>query len=338
MSSDEILQDFGEVTREAVERVAQEFARRGYEKLEINDEDYAAASGVGRQFLRFLAQVFEAMGLIDRLGVAHPRIAVNIKTSEGQAQDELLRRLWNRRAHDWAVVETASTYAITFQTLLEFLKANDRKPHETITSLGSGPGLYETYLGVLLCQVPQAKGVRIVAVDFAREMTGRHREILKHLRLSDGSRITNVEPRTGDMLRLPFKDASIDQVICNNALQWTINWRKAIAEMERVMNPEGLGYLYLFVHAHPMVVHMPEGSFITLGEFTAPELLDELERRRFQILNTRQMSGRLGTGQAGGRLNRLFVRAQFQEHGKLHSWREAKMSAAIRGFPDGGIE
>lgn len=328
--------EFGDFSGDDIKKVMEDIKERRYRKLEVREEDIAASSFVGRQFLAFLEDVLRGLGLLDRAGIAHARAIIGHDVREGEAPEEILRRGWKKRASDWAVIETSVTYAFTIETLIQFFRRHPNR-RERILSLGSGPGLYETFLGVLLDHLPEARGIRIFALDYAEEMTRIHQKILANLRLEGGRMLTSVKPVTSDMTDLRFKDGSIDQIIVNNSLQWVPEWRKAICEMARVMRPEGLGWLYLFVHTHPMVLVREDGvPFLTVGDFTIPELLDVLEANRFGIHHLRQIAGAPGTGQMGGQVGRAFILAKFEASGEVGSWRKANISAALRGLTQSG--
>ncbi len=56
---------------------------------------------------------------------------------------------------------------------------------------------------------------------------------------------TNVEFIEGNVLALPFPDANFDIVFSNGVLHHTVDWRRGIGELLRVLRPGGLGWLYL---------------------------------------------------------------------------------------------
>lgn len=323
--------DFGKMTPEDIKRVTSEVEARGSGKFEIDPEWMKGASEVGKEFVLFVQKVLTEMGLLDSAGIANVSLAVAKEFDEHVSDEVILREMWSERAKDWAVIESALNYAITMQTLMEFFQVDSRRRYQTILSLASGPGLYETFLGALLQRFPNSSGVSIICVDYALEMTRRHKEILRQLRTPAGDMIRAVCPVTGDMMNLEFPSGAVDQIICNNSLQWCMDWKKAIAEMGRVMRPEGLGWVYLFVHSHPMaILALSEKREIALrlGEFQLPELLDELEANQFVIHHIRHIGGTSGTGQAGGATRRVFVLARYQATGKRRQWRESSVTTA----------
>lgn len=327
--------DFGEARPEDLERVAREIEQRGYGQLDDNTQQRQGSAWIASQFLRFLSQAVRELGLVDVEGRvrACPMIAAAVNPN---LPDHMkLQEFWDRQAKDWAVIETPLNYAITMATLMEHLKIDDRVRRETILSLGSGPGLYETFLASCLAGLPSSEHVTVVAVDYAPRMTQMHKQLLAKLRLPDGRKLTNIRPVTDDMKNLSSFDAgSVDQIICNNALQWVHDWRSVIAEMARVIKPEGLGWVYLFVHRHAMAIgDVQTGNpLIEVPEVPLDELLDELEAKRFQVRHMRQFTGQRGTGQGGGRTNRVFVLAKYRHEEEFSSWRDAEISSSLGVF------
>lgn len=330
---DSIVFDFGGCSPADIERVAAEIRNQGFARSTADSEAIQAANDIGRGFIQFLKSVFEHLGLLHgSISAANPFAPVQADDRYGTSPDDLMKSAWNNRAHDWGVIESPTNYLITMQTLMEFMHISG-KP-ETILSLGSGPGFYETYLAYLL-QLNRNSMIRLVALDYAKEMTRRHREVLDAMFLADPRngqirKIKGVEPVTGNMTNLNFPNGSVDQIICNNSLQWVTNWKGAISEMARVVNPRGLGWLYLFVHTHPMAVYDAEGQPVfSFGDIQIPDLLDALEAKRFSVYNMRQIAGSPGTGQAGLQTNRVFIQARFIAYDPIRSWRDAKISSRL---------
>lgn len=323
--------DFGDLRPEDVARVARELDKRGFQKLEIPAETLEGASDIARAFCSFVREGLLHLGLIDRAGKSRARLGVEAEVPNDLRGAAFQEYLWNLRAEDWAAVESPLTYAITVETLLEHFQFDRRRKRQVFLSLGSGPGLYETFLAGLFAQALPERRVRFLCVDVAAEMTRMHRKILGMLRTPEGQPIRNVEPITDDMTHLWLDAGTVDQILCNNSLQWVEDWPTAIREMARVIRPEGLRRLYLFVHLHPMVARTSDGRTLhRSGDFTIPELLDELERCRFRPLHLRQIAGAKGSGQAGGGIQRVFVLAEHITAGAFPSWREATISSALR--------
>ena len=59
------------------------------------------------------------------------------------------------------------------------------------------------------------------------------------------AQIDGVEFKIGNNLELPFLDNAFDVVFSNGVLHHTSNWKQGVAELVRVLKPNGLGWLYL---------------------------------------------------------------------------------------------
>ena len=93
---------------------------------------------------------------------------------------------------------------------------------QRILDVGCGPGWYT--------QALRARGAGVIPIDYSEE----------ELRL-------NGDPPTGaivgDAMDLPLADASVDGVFASNMLEHTPDSRQVIAEMARVLRPDGWIYL-----------------------------------------------------------------------------------------------
>lgn len=322
------LFDFGNFSADDVTRVINEL--QSHEQMTVNEEAMKVSSRCASEFIAFVRMVLEGLELL-RLTYAELPI-VEVSATEGASEEELLRRGWNKVAHKWAVIESPGSYFLTMQTLIQFLRLDDKRRQQNILSLGSGPGLYETYLGHIFEESFPGLEIRLRCIDSANEMTECHQRILRHARW-DGRKVRCVQPATDDMTHLHVPDDCVDQIICNNSLQWTPDWRKAIAEMARVMRPDGVRQLYLFVHTHPMVLRDVDWNpVVERGKFTIHELMDALEEQHFDIHQLRQLAGCEGTGQMGGGLSRVFFLARWEPKEKIVSWRDKRVSAALSGI------
>lgn len=282
-------------------------------------------SGTAGKFIEFLLTAFDAMGTS---GFPEQHEATHLLSSDGLSNpDAFCREIWNRQAAQWPMTESPANYAVTIDTYAKYIRFDPSKKQETIVSLGAGPGLYEAFMRTLFSKPASNHDIKIYCVDYAKEMTAWNKEMLKR------TGIKGVHPVTGDMMALEFPDQSINQVICNNALQWVSDWKKALSEMVRIISHKGRRRIYLIINLHPMVVRdVDENVILTLGDFNLEQILDELETLHCDINNIRNFSGRQGVGQLGGILNRAFIEAEFQPEGCKRQWRDFKGTPTVRGI------
>jgi len=102
------------------------------------------------------------------------------------------------------------------------------RPGETVLDLGCGAGI-DTLLAALAVG-PTGKAI---GLDMTREMLERAR------RNAEALSAGNVEIREGYLEALPLADASVDVVITNGVLNLSVRQSRALAEMMRVLRPEG---------------------------------------------------------------------------------------------------
>ncbi len=234
--------------------------------------------------------------------------------------ERFLSESWSVQAPYWALVETPQTYTITMLNLLRFLEFPEDK-HLSLVSLGSGPGLYETFLARLLGKT--GIGGMTTCIDFASAMTEMHRFILS----LEQPPLRNIETATSDMSSIPLPDHRTDVIICNNSLQWCRQWKKAVAEMARILDPDRTAMVYLIIHLHecPMGLFDRAGKCpIEMPRISAERIMDEFEKNKFTIYGSTQMRGGHGSGQMGGEVNRAMLRAKYTPQGLECRWRKAK--------------
>jgi ubiquinone/menaquinone biosynthesis C-methylase UbiE len=100
--------------------------------------------------------------------------------------------------------------------------------HAHVADLGCGPG-------VILCNVLRRKAgwtgegldISQAAIDYATRLAA-HQKVGKRVRFS-----------TGDVVHLPYRDASFDVVIASEVLEHVPDIQKALAEIRRVLRPGG---------------------------------------------------------------------------------------------------
>lgn len=106
-------------------------------------------------------------------------------------------------------------------------------PGSTLLDAGCGSGRYTMALARLT-------PARVIGLDLGATSLERARQI------ASDARIANVEFRAGNVLELPFADASIDCVFSNGVLHHTGDTVRGLREMHRVLKPGGRAFLYLY--------------------------------------------------------------------------------------------
>ncbi len=122
--------------------------------------------------------------------------------------------------------------------------------HAHVADLGCGPG-------VILCNVLRRKpgwtgeGLDIsqAAVDYATRLAA-HQEVGKRVRFS-----------TGDVVHLPYQDASFDVVVASEVLEHVPEIRLALAEIKRILRPGGKAVITVPLHSRTALhVHSLTGE------------------------------------------------------------------------------
>ncbi|MBI2011384.1 class I SAM-dependent methyltransferase [Candidatus Daviesbacteria bacterium] len=308
--------NFGALTKADVSRAAEEF-RLGVQALtQLDPRRLSLAQMHGKMFLQFIESILRQID--PNPEAVSSAIMVPSEPDPGKDPKIFLLNVWNLRAGQWARIESRATYSLTMESLLYHMRFQSATKPERWASLGAGPGLYEAYLGVFF-QEQHGGRVRITCVDYAPEMTTFNKKVIAAAGVE-----RNIEAKTGDMTSLRYPNGTFDQIICNNSLQWVPEWQRAISEMARVINPNGLGRLYLVIHNNPMTIKKVEtGETIEIGDVNSGDVLDTLEANRFAIVSARQFVTPLGIGQLGRMTDRLMIIAEHTPRGRFESWRDS---------------
>jgi SAM-dependent methyltransferase len=321
---------FGGMTSPDFRRVAKQVRSRGLGSHEPDMEIVNIALAESYRFGQFSIAATEFLKS-ERQNLTNEQRQLDID-SELPA-GEFSKIFWNHRARVGAIFSDFLTEITTFQSLMEKLRSDERKREEVILSLGSGFSLLETYFANFF-QIAGFNQMKMVCLDSAEEVTLAAKVISRCVRIVHETagmpNLANLAHISGEMEDLPFPDKSVDQIICLDALQWSGDWRKAVDEMARVIDPEGLGNLYLSVRIRPISILTPDNQvFRRVGDFSVPELLDYLERRRFKIRGGRQIL-KMGQRQTLVEQNdRFFIHAGFKKAGVKASWRTECKSLAL---------
>ncbi|HEV2783626.1 MAG TPA: class I SAM-dependent methyltransferase [Actinophytocola sp.] len=124
-------------------------------------------------------------------------------------------------------------------------------------------------------------GVRLTGIDFSPAML----EIARKRAAELGR---DVELRVGDAQALPFPDASFDTVVCTLGLCGFPDDRAAIAEMHRVLRPNGTLLLLDHIGSHHKLIHLGQRLLekITvrmIGDYQTRRPLPLVERTGFVV-------------------------------------------------------
>jgi ubiquinone/menaquinone biosynthesis C-methylase UbiE len=111
---------------------------------------------------------------------------------------------------------------------------NDLHQTDELIEIATGTGL----ITFEICHSVKS----IKAMDIAPNMI----EIAKQKRAD--LKITNIEFEVGDSYNLSYKNASFDKVLASNVLHLLYEPEKAMAEIHRVLKPEGKAILPTFCH------------------------------------------------------------------------------------------
>ena len=124
--------------------------------------------------------------------------------------------LWGKRARDWAGLQEAS-----FRPLYEAAFDAARVGRATTyLDVGCGAGL--------ACQIAQARGAKVSALDAAAGLAEIARE-----------RCPGADIRVGEIEELPFGDGSFEVTSGFNSFQYATDPAHALAEARRVTKPGG---------------------------------------------------------------------------------------------------
>lgn len=126
--------------------------------------------------------------------------------------------------------------------------------NKSVIDAGCGGGRYSVAWRLL--------GARpVVGIDYSRVGIADAKR-----RVSEAG-IDDVTFEQGNVLQLPKADNSFDVVFSNGVLHHTTDWRKGVAELVRVMKPNGFGWLY--------VIEKPGGLFWDVIEVLRVVMKDE---------------------------------------------------------------
>jgi phosphatidylethanolamine/phosphatidyl-N-methylethanolamine N-methyltransferase len=142
------------------------------------------------------------------------------------------RRFWDRFAgvYDLFIMKKSSgIYAKIVELILPELH-----PDWVVLDLAVGTGL------LALEMAPRVQ--KVYGLDISAAMLGQAQAKAQE------RRIVNVEFQVGDAYQLPFAEASLDAVVISNALHVMLKPECALAEVYRVLKPDGRLFVPTFCH------------------------------------------------------------------------------------------
>ncbi|MBX4191356.1 MAG: class I SAM-dependent methyltransferase [Candidatus Doudnabacteria bacterium] len=179
---------------------------------------------------------------------------------------------WDQRARHWRLYKLGAS--VNLAALLMSLDLSSLGRCKKILSVGSGIGVYEVFLARLLEEAGYE--TEILCVDSSQGMCDRIQA------LAADARARNLRTVNAPATTLPCPDASIDLLICIDAIQWMIEWRAVVAEMRRVINPKGNSKLCFTVHDKPSG-YMLNSRPVRLGDISLLRLTEELLKHGFTV-------------------------------------------------------
>lgn len=159
--------------------------------------------------------------------------------------DDWVRQAFDKYGKDYIEQEPTEALGMTMYMLLENLRAP--KGRERWLSLGSGPGLYEIFLA---SRIP---GVTITSVDISAEQLDVQAQLIDRFTKPQDrvkERLTLVR---GSMDDLSQVGEGFNQIFCINALHWCQDWKRATAEIGRVLSPAEGSRVYVVLGSASMV-------------------------------------------------------------------------------------
>lgn len=191
-------------------------------------------------------------------------------------------RFWNffSTKYDRFIKITLNT---TYRQLYQLLKT-DVAGTGKILEVATGTGL----LAFEICNNVKSMN----AIDISPEMIKVASEKQKQRNIS------NIVFEVGDTCNIAFEDKTFDVVIASNVLHLLFEPEKSIAEIRRVLKPDGIAILPTFCHADNLQSRFISGfmsmfSFRARNKWSTKSFVLFLENNRFTIIKSQIIPGKI---------------------------------------------
>ena len=143
-----------------------------------------------------------------------------------KSNEEYWKTFWNEKAVKFndhsKLIHTSKNAIGNINKVFYRIISHYSKRKIRVLDVGCGPGEY--------CRIMYNLGFNVTGVDYSKNM------IKTAIKKSKG---TKIRYKVGDIYHLPFKDTSFDLVICMDVIQNTLDGKKAIKELKRVVRANG---------------------------------------------------------------------------------------------------
>jgi len=161
----------------------------------------------------------EAQSIIDHLESGAPRLTWNeLRTL---SDEELVAR--QDRTGDMAGLFNPSQYEVPLMD--EILKLMDGRPNFFL-DIGCGAGHRSNFIAA------KRLALKCLGIDLSELAVAKALRFAEHFR-------SGVEFMKASCTQLPLDDGHVDFVLMADVLPWVMEWQKAIAEIGRVLKPDG---------------------------------------------------------------------------------------------------
>ena len=229
---------------------------------------------------------------------------------------ESIASLWNRLGKNYLHQESIDALAATMYLLQEQGVNQVSGNKNKWLSIGSGPGLYELFL------VKQLNRVKIDSLDISMEQLRVGKQIINPLAADNSKRINLIN---ASMSEIPLASGKYDRVLVLNSLHWSADWKKAVSEVGRVLNPKNGSRVYAVIGSAAIVTK--NGKTSPAKDLNTDTLIDEFEANGLMAKHLITMN--ILNGQLNMPTSRMF--AVFERGIKPNKhWSERMISGQVK--------